>query len=161
MMNSHMRWIVVLTLLFFCWKGVDLDLPWPPRDQEVSTPRPAQEFLEWSAQVRPIAAKMLPTDRVYLSNLYEAMSFILLRDFDRDQPIIKTTDDFVAFHAGTLRLAIDKASVGKYSGLAEAIDQTFLAALGADQKALDDETKPRLIAACGALSWTFGIGKDE
>jgi len=161
MTNSHMRWIVVLMLLFFSWKGVNLDLEWPPINHEVSSPKPADEFLGWAAPVRTIAAKMLPADRLYLSNLYEAMSFILLRDFDRDQPIIKTTDDFVTFHAGTLRLAIEKSNVGKYPGLAEAIDQTFLAALGADQKALDDKTKPRLIAACGALSWTIGIGRDE
>jgi hypothetical protein len=160
-MKTYARWAVVLVLLFFSWKGVSLDVNWPPKGEEVSSPKPAQEFLAWAAPVKRIAPGMLPADRVYLSNLYEAMAFILLRDFDRDQPIIKTTDDFVAFHAGTLRLAIDKASVGKYPGLAEAIDQTFLSALGADQKVLDEASRPRLVAACGALSWTFGIGRDE
>jgi len=161
MKNSYARWIVVLILLFFSWKGVNLDLSWPPADKDTALPAPAKESLEWAAPVRPIAAKMLPADRVYLSSLYEAMVFILLRDFDRDQPIIKTTDDFVTFHSGSLRLAIDKANVGKYPGLAEAIDQTFLSAVGADQKAIDSGMKPRIVAACGALSWVLGIGKDE
>jgi len=161
-MSNYARWIAVVVLLFFSWKGVDLDLPWPPgQAHEVDTPRPSKEALEWSAPVRAIAGKMLPTDRVYLSSLYEAMAFILLRDFDRDQPVVKTTDDFIAFHSGTLRLAIDKENVGKYSGLAEAIDETFVRALGADQRPLDGELRPRLIAACGSLAWTLRVGRDE
>lgn len=159
---NYARYALVVILLFFSWKGVDLDLSWPPEDTAaVATPKPSAEYLEWASQVRPIAANMLPKDRLYLSSLYDAMAFILLRDFDRDAPIVRTTDDFVAFHSGSLRLAVDRASVGKYPGLAEAIDQTFVAALGADQQALDKPLRERLVAACGALAWTFGIGKDE
>ena len=104
---------------------------------------------------------MLPSDRIYLSNLYEAMSFILLRDFERDKPILGSTGDFVTFHTGSLKLAIDKASVGKYPGLAEAIDKTFVNAVGADQQKLDQALQKKLIASCAALSWTLGIGTDE
>jgi hypothetical protein len=104
---------------------------------------------------------MLPSDRIYLSNLYEAMSFILLRDFDRETPIIRSTSDFIAFHTGSLRLAIDKASVGKYQNLAESIDKTFVNAVGAEQQKLDKAMQKKLISACAALSWTLGIGKDE
>jgi hypothetical protein len=158
-MSKYARWIAVVVLLFFSWKGVDLDLPW--QSHEVASPRPSEEAIGWVAGVKPIAAKMMPSDRVYLSSLYEAMAFILLRDFERDQPVIKTTDDFIAFHSGTLRLAIDKENVGKYPGLAEAIDEAFLRALGADQKAIEGEVRPRLVAACGALAWTLRVGKDE
>lgn len=158
----YARYALVVILLFFSWKGVDLDLSWPPSDEPaVSTPRPSQEYLDWAKSVKPIAAKMLPKDRLYLSSFYEAMAFILLRDFDRDKPIVATTDDFVTFHSGSLRLAIDKASVGKYPGLAEAIDETFMAALGPDQKALDDALESRLVAACGALAWVMDIHGDE
>lgn len=158
----YARYALVVILLFFSWKGVTLDLTWPPEDTaRIATPKPNAEFLEWASPVRSIAPKMLPGDRLYLASLYDAMAFILLRDFDRDKPIIRTTDDFITFHSGSLRLAVDKASVGKYPGLAEAIDQTFVAAVGADQQALDKPTQERLVAACGALAWTFGIGKDE
>jgi hypothetical protein len=160
-MNQYLRWLVVAVLLFFSWKGASLNLHWPPHDEAVEAPKPEKEASEWCAAVRPIAAKMLPGDRVYLANLYEAMGHILKRDFSRDQPIIKTSDDFVTFHSGTLRLAIDKASVGKYPGLAEAIDQAFLAAMGADPKPLDSVAQARLLSACSAMSWAIGIGFDE
>lgn len=158
----YARYALVVILLFFSWKGVTLDLSWPPHDESaVSTPRPGQEYLDWARPVQPIAGRMLPKDRLYLSSFYEAMAFILLRDFDRDKPIVATTDNFIAFHSGSLRLAIDKASVGKYPGLAEAIDQTFMAAIGPDQKTLDKSMQERLVAACGALSWVMGIHGDE
>lgn len=159
---TYARYALVVILLFFSWKGVNLDLSWPPEQaQDIDTPKPSVECLEWAAQVRPVAARMLPKDRLYLSSLYDAMAFILLRDFYRDDPILKTTDDFISFHSGTLRLAIDKASVGKYPGLAEAIDQTFVAAIGVDQQKIDKAMQEKLVAACGSLAWTFGIGKDE
>jgi hypothetical protein len=161
-MSNYARYALVVVLLFFSWKGVSLDFSWPPQDASaVSTPKPSAEYLEWANHVRPIAAGMLPSDRIYLSNLYEAMSFILLRDFERDTPIIASTGDFVTFHTGSLKLAIDKASVGKYPGLAEAIDKTFVNAVGADQQKLDQALQKKLIAACAALSWTLGIGTDE
>lgn len=161
-MSIYARFAMVAVLLFFSWKGVDLDMSWPPDGStSIATPKPGSEFLEWASPVRGIAAKMLPADRVYLSNLYDAMAFILLRDFDREKPIIATTDDFVTFHSGSLMLAIDKASVGKYPGLAEAIDATFMSAIGADQRRIDKDVQKKLISACGSLAWTFGIGKDE
>lgn len=156
------RYALVVILLFFSWKGVSLDLSWPPEGGKSHTfVKPDQQYLEWAAGVRPIAAKMLPSDRIYLANMYDAMKFILLRDFDREKPIVATTDDFIAFHSASLRLSIDKQSVGKYPGLAEAIDQTFIAALGADQKRLDKDHEQRLVAACSALSYILEIGRDE
>jgi hypothetical protein len=158
---KYARYALVVILLFFSWKGVTLDLSWPPEESSVSTPRPGQEYLDWAKPVSPVAARMLPKDRLYLSSFYEAMAFILLRDFGREKPIVATTDDFITFHSGSLRLAIDKESVGKYPGLAEAIDRTFMAALGPDQKALDAQGQERLVAACGALAWVMDIHGDE
>lgn len=161
-MNTAARYALVVVLLFFSWKGVSLDLKWPLEgaSSELSV-KPDGKSLEWAAQVRPIAAKMLPSDRLYLANLYDAMKFILERDFVRDDPIVSTTDDFVNFHTSSLRLAIEKKNVGKYPGLAEAIDRTFLNALGPDQQKLDKNLQQNLSAACGALSYVFEIGRDE
>ena len=66
-----------------------------------------------------------------------------------------------AFHAGTLNLAIKRANVGKYAGLGEAIDQVFMQAVGPDQKKVAENTRARLVAACGTLAWTFQVGRDE
>lgn len=162
-MNNFARSAIVVVLLFFSWKGAKIDLNWPPADvaEVVSVQRPSEDALAWAAPVREIAKGMLPTDRIYLASLYEAIAFILKRDFTRDDPVIKTTDDFVAFHSASLRLGIDKKSVGKYPGLAEAIDKTFLNAIGADQRALDPAIAGKLVAASEALSYILGIGKDE
>lgn len=157
-----MRYIVAVLILFFAWKGSELTIPWPPAPlKQIDTPKPDAESLAWAATLKPILPRMLPKDRQYLANLYDSMAFVLLRDGDRESPIVGTTEQFANFHAGTLRLAIDKASVGKYDGLSSAIDQTFVNAAGPDIKAIDKDTRARIVAACGVLSWSFGINRDE
>lgn len=151
-------------LLLFAWKGSTLDLSWPlDALQHSVAPEPTAEMKAWAADAKALTPKMLPTDRVYLSNLYDAMAFVLLRDLNRgDKAIIKTTDGFEAFHAGTLKLAIDKAKVGAYPGLDKAIDKVFFEALGSQEpRVLSDGDKRKLIAGCGALSYTFAVGRDE
>lgn len=170
-MKIEARHIVAALLLWFAWKGNTLDLSWPPAGMErIVSPKvtPSEEHAKWCQGVQKIAATMIPPDRIYLSHLYDAMAFVLLRDFDRTDPIVTTTDSFSSFHGGTLALAIDKAKVGKYPGLDKAIDAAFFAALGVsdpsagiESKALTKEEKQRLVAACGVLSYTFEIGRDE
>ncbi len=161
-MKVPVRYIAVALLLVFAWKGSELTALWPPAPlKAIDTPKPAPELLALAEPLRPILPRMLPKDRQYLATLYDAMAYVILRDGDRDKPIINSNEQFAAFHAGTLRLAIDKAAVGKYPGLAEAIDQVYVAALGADVRELDQDARRRLIAACGVLSWSFGIGRNE
>jgi len=160
-MNIEARWIVAAVLLFFAWKGSDISMPWPPESKpEVASPQPAPELLVWAEPLRPILPKMLPSDRKYLSAFYEAMAFVLVRDGGRELPIIGSTEQFANFHGGSLRLAIDKANVGKYPGLAEAIDQTFVAACGNEVQKVDAKVNARLVAACGVLAWSFDIGHE-
>ncbi len=161
-MNFPVRYIVAAVLLVFAWKGSELTALWPPAPlTNVDTPKPSPELLKLAAPLKPILPRMLPKDRIYLATLYDAMAYVLMRDGDREKPIISSNDQFAAFHAGTLNLAIDKAAVGKYPGLAEAIDEVYVNALGADVRELDAAARKRLIAACGVLSWSFGIGRDE
>lgn len=161
-MKIEVRHIVAVVLLLFAWKGNEIDLSWPPALRATTAaPTPPAELQAWAADVRPIAAKMLPTDRLYLANLYDAMAFVLLRDGDRTQPIIDTTEAFANFHGGTLNLAIDRSKVGKYPGLDKAIDKVFFTALATDEpKALTSDERKRLISACGVLSHAFGIATD-
>lgn len=157
-MSLMWRYIVVGVLLIFAWKGSSLNLAWPPADTDPTIPKPEPALAAWAEPVRPIAATMLPKDRQYLSSLYDAMAFVLLRDGKRGpDAIISTTEKFVAFHASTLRLAIDRESVGKYPGLAAAIDQVFVAAVGAEVRAIGEADTAKLIGACNALAWTFKI----
>lgn len=158
---KYARFAVAAVLLLFAWKGADISMSWPPKvTEDIVAPKPGPELLALAEPLRPILPKMLPSDRKYLANFYEACAFVLLKDGDRDQPIIGTTDQFVAFHAGSLRLAVEKAKVGKYPGLGEAIDQTFVNANGADPKKIDAALRGRLIAACGVLSWAFNVGHE-
>lgn len=162
MNSTALRLSVAAVILAFAWKGSVLDVVWPPPPATViDGPAPDARLLKWAEGVVPIAKTMLPVDRIYLSNLYDAMSFVLLRDGQRDAPIVSTTEKFAKFHSGSLRLAIDKESVGKYPGLDAAIDEVFAQAGGPEVKAIDQDTRDALIAACQVLSWTFGIHRDE
>lgn len=158
----NLRYIVAVVLLVFAWKGSTLDIPWPPEPfQTINGPEPDAKLMKWAEPLKRIVPKMLPADRQYLANFYDAMAFVLLKDGDRDPPIVSTTDQFVVFHANSLRLAIERAKVGKYPGLGEAIDEVFLNAAGAQAKAIDADTRSILVAACGVLSWSFAIHRDE
>lgn len=157
-MNKTARIAVAALLLLFAWKDSFVSVSWPPTGVQLEDiPKPNSELLKWGEQVAAIAPKMLPGDRQHLASFYEAMQFILLRDGDRAQPIISDTDKFVAFHSGSLKLAIEKKKVGLYPGLDKAIDLTFIAAAGADSSQIDGKKRDELIAACGVLSWILGI----
>lgn len=161
-MAIPVRYIVAVVILFFAWKGSVLDLSWPPANTpSVVVPKPDAELLAWADQLQPILPRMLPADRQYLSSFYDAMAFVLLRDGDRDKPIVSDTEQFAAFHAGSLQLAIEKANVGKYPGLDRAIDSVFFAAAGAESMPIDKDRRAKLIAACGVLSWAFAIHNDQ
>lgn len=148
-------------LLVFAWNGSLVRLPWPPAETPTAVvPKPDQSIMAWAEPLRPVLPRMLPADREYLSRFYDAMSFILIRDGNRDEPILGTTDKFVVFHAGSLKAAIDKAKVGQYPGLGEAIDLTFVNALGADARALSPEDRTKLTAACSVLAYAFKVGGD-
>ena len=161
-MNSKLRFVVVAVLLFFAWKGSILDFEWPPSASPVrSIPKPSPEALRFAEPLRPILKRMTHTDRLYLSNFYDATAFILFRDSARSQPLITDTEKFSAFHAGSLQLAIDRKDVGKYDGLGSAIDEVFASAVGPDIRQMNAETRDLAIAACGVLAWSFGINGDE
>lgn len=148
-------------LLLFAWKGSALKLAWPPATTtSVVLPKPEPVILAWAEPMRSVLPRMLPADRAYLSNFYDALCFILIRDGERTPPIIDTTDKFVTFHAGSLQMAIDKANVGKYPGLGEAIDQTIVNAIGADVRPLSPEDRTKLTAACSVLSYVLKVGGD-
>ena len=161
-MNLPVRYIVAVVLLVFAWKGSSLDISWPPEPfQTINGPAPDPKLMKWAEPLKAIVPKMLPADRQYLANFYDAMAFVLLKDGDRDPPIVSTSDQFVVFHANSLRLAIEREKVGKYPGLGEAIDEVFFNAAGAESKAIDSDTRSILVAACGVLSWSFAIHRDE
>jgi hypothetical protein len=161
-MKIDARYVAVAVLLMFAWKGSSIDLSWPPATVvNIDTPVPEAPLKAWAEPLRKIVPRMTPKDRLYLASLYDAMAFVLLRDGQRDEPIIGTTGQFAAFHAGTLRLAIDRENVGKYPGLAEAIDEVFVAAAGPEDVRLAGDRRTRVTAACGVLSWAFGMNRDE
>lgn len=153
------RLAVAAVLLVFAWKGSEVTFTWP-QTVAVEAPKPPKELLAWAEPMRKVLPTMLPADRKYLANFYDAMATVLVRDGGRELPIIGTSAQFEAFHGGSLRLAIDKAKVGQYPGLDEAIDQTFLNACGADQQKLDKKSRDRLVSACGVLSWVLTIGHE-
>lgn len=161
-MTVQWRYVVAAILLVFAWKGSNIALEWPPAPTpSVVIPRPENVLLEWVEPLRPILPKILVKDREYFASFYDALSFVLIRDASREKPIVCTTGDFVAFHAGSLQLAIDKANVGRYPGLGEAIDLSIINALGADARALSDEDRVKLTAVCSTLAYVFKVGGNE
>lgn len=151
------RYAVAAVLLIFAWKDAASLIPW----DKGSPVQPSAELKEIAKPLQQVLPRMTPKDRAYLASFYEAMGHILVNDGDRDTPIISDTDKFAAFHAGSLRLAVNRADVGKYDGLGEAIDMVFVAAAGADVQPLSPAVRSKLTAACGVLSWSFSIGRDQ
>lgn len=150
-------------LLVFAWRGGELGMKWPPMPQPAAVAKvekPTQDQLAWAADLKAILPKMLPADRAYLSAFYDATKFVITQDGERSTPIIGDTDKFTVFHAGSLQLAIQKKNVGKYPGLDKAIDAVFLNAAGADVKAIDRDTREKLLAACNVLAYAFRVNSD-
>lgn len=161
-MSNYARIILVAALLFFAWKGSVLDFEWPiPSASSRSIPKPPLEIMKFADPVRGVLPRMTHTDRLFLSNFYDAMGFILARDSQRSAPLITDTEKFAAFHGGSLQLAVDRKDVGKYDGLGAAIDQVFVNAIGPEVKQLTPELRDRLVGACALLAWTFGIPSNE
>ena len=153
------RYVIVAILLFFSWRGVGVDIQWPPNILPPATggTKPDAESVSMASPLVPILPKMLVSDRQYLADFYDALGWIIERDGQREKPIVVDTEAFAAFHAGSLKLAIDRANVGKYTGLDTAIDQVFFSALGAEVKSLD---RVKAVKACRALSWAFRVNGD-
>jgi hypothetical protein len=161
-MKTAARWLVVGVLLVFAWKGSALDFFWPPRGVPGrGVPNPGPEVIKVAEPLREFLPKMTPKDRLYLSSFYDAVAYILMKDAERNLPIISDTEKFATFHAGSLQLAVDKKDVGKYPGLGQAIDEVFVSAAGPDVVPMSEKTRRNLIGACGVLSWSLGINRDE
>lgn len=157
-----MRFVIVVILLLFAWKGSVLDMSWPQTaTAERTIPKPTPEVLKFAEPIRKFLPRMTHVDRMYLSSFYDATAFIVYRDSLRTQPLVSDTEKFAAFHAGSLQLAVDRKDVGKYDGLGAAIDEVFVSAIGAEVKPLTQETRDKLVAVCGVLAWSFGIHSDE
>lgn len=155
---TNARYVVAAILVYFAWNGVKFDMAWPPRSaSEPTIVMPSQSQLEWAAPLRPLLAKMMPADREYLSSFYDALGFVVYQDGSRSSPAITSSDQFVQLHAGSLNLAVEKRNVGKYPGLAQAIDQTFMAACGPESVSLTKESRMTLVSACNTLAWVFRI----
>ena len=153
-MSFNWRLIVGATLIYFAWNGESLDLPWPPAEGP-KVVKPDEVSREWVMDIR--VNNILPKDRVYLSRFYDAMGWIIMRDSERDTPIITNTEKLSQFHAGSLQLAIDREDVGKYSGLGKSVDDAFKKVLGDDVSPLEGDSTEAVILLCNALSWRFAI----
>jgi hypothetical protein len=160
--NNTARYIVAGALLAFAWRGGSLDVKWPLLPQTtVVAGKPADDQIKWAGELKTILPRMLPADREYLSNFYDAMEYILKQDGERSTPIIGDTEKFTVFHAGSLNLAIQKKNVGKYPGLDKAIDAVFFSAAGADTAMVDAVKRQQLMDACGVLRWSFKVNGNE
>lgn len=157
-MTKWIRYAAVAALLFFSYNGVNFQMLWP-RPTPAPVPTPVAPVL--APQVAAVAKTMLPTDRKYLADFYDCMQFILKRDFARSDKLITNTDAFVAFHASSLRSAIDRGAVGKYPDLGPTIDATIVSFVGADPKEVDEKTGSNLVAACSAIAAALRVGSDE
>jgi hypothetical protein len=158
------RTLVGVALLLFAWKGNITELKWPFEGaQRTPMTEPLNDDQKkWVETLRPIAAGMLPADRLYLSDFYDGMKFVVTRDAARPDAVLTSTEAFARFHGESLAAAIDKDKVGIYTGLGEAIDAVYLAAIGTDDsRALTAEEKQRIVLASGALSRVFAVGSDE
>lgn len=153
------RAAVAVILLLFAWKGSVLPLEWPQLSP-LKTPAPPENVRSLAMPLKGYLPKMTPADRQYLSHFYDAMALVVGRDGARSEPILTTTEKFQTFHAGSLQLAIDKGSVGKYGNLGGAIDEVFLSFNGPEILDIDAAVRDRLVTACRTLAWAFAINGE-
>lgn len=153
---------MAVALILFAWRDAALRMPWPPQDEpKVPLVEPSDKAALAALPVRSIAKAMLHTDREYLSKFYDCMRHVMARDAKRVDPVVSTTDKFLAFHAASLQLAIDQSAVGKYPGLGDAVDLVFMETLGADPRLLTADDREKLADACAALASAFKVGDNE
>lgn len=146
-------------LLYFAWGGSSIKLEWPVPGS-IDAVAPTAKEQKWLEQLTPVVPKLLPSDRIYLSALYDAMAGVIERDGRRDDPVISTTEKFAFFHKQTLGFAINKKDVGKVDGLGEAIDSVFVEAAGAEISPMTGQKRIEIENACNAISWSFRINGE-
>lgn len=148
-------------VLAFAWKGAVVSLRWPPAHlPELRSPKPSREILEYAAPLRSVLPSTIPSDREYFSAFYDAMAFVLIKDGQRDLPIIGDTDQFHWFHAGSIRLFTESRGVGADFRLPDAASETFANACGVSTSPMTPGVRARLAAACGILSYAIEIHRD-
>ena len=161
-MKLSLRLLVAAAVIWFVWAGSKASIEWPAGGLSQSpATKPDAEAAAWVAGVARKAGSMLYTDRIYCSNLYDAMAHVIEQDGKRDKPILADTGKLATFHAGTLDFAIDAKRVGEYPGLGEAIDAAFERALGLEVKSLDPAARANAEKVCRALSYAFAVGGNE
>lgn len=139
-------------VLWFVWKD-RIDSLVHPRDvPSAPVVAPDAAAKAWVAGVD--VNGILPADRDYYARFFDAIDFTLGNDGDHDTPILDTNEKLRRYMIGSLDMAIEKKAVGKYPGLADALDKAFaLAASGVDpatlttpeaiQKTVDEGLAPR------------------
>lgn len=160
-MTISWRVLVAAAVIWFAFQGNTLDFQWPDETPviEGEPDKPSAKAIEWVKGVD--AARMLPSDRMYLVAFYSAMAFVIERDATLKPPVIDTTVKFADLHAGSLDLAIEERNIGKYPGLGAQIDQVFLAAVGDDVTTVTPEKRAAIVEACRALAWRFHMYGEE
>lgn len=186
-MNSLARGLIVMLVLFVVWRAeIDaaikaLQAVTPPAPQPAAPSLPGAASTNARAWVSAVPANaMLPADRIFVGNFYESLGYVLGNEAEKEAQVLDTTVKFRRGHSLALDLAIEKAKVGKYPGLGEAIDRAFALAVvdfpaadigdeAAVAKAIADGLTPRpvtkalrarLIDCCAALRWKLGINGE-
>lgn len=179
------RGMIVAVALLFLWRQEAMDAirglaatPSPPAPAVGPLVPVSPAAQAWASALK--ASAIQQEDRLYYSDFYAALRDVLSRDGEHDAPALDTTEKIRRAHSAALDMALERAKVGRYPGLGEAIDRALaLAAAGASAEDCADEDKvakaieegltprpvtkalrSRLIEACGALAAKFAAGGD-
>lgn len=174
MKPDHVRYLVAAGLLWFALGGdaIKFKLPdivgWKqggPQKPSIMLESEESHSLEAAkADLAKIAGTMLPADRQYLADFYEAMFWVVGNDRG-SVPVIADSEAFTVFHAGSLKLAIEREKIGNYPGLDAAIDRVYLIVAGADvgklsepyRKTIDESRRERIAKASALISWILRV----
>jgi hypothetical protein len=131
--------IVLLAFLFP--EGVKLPTPTP-----APTPEPPAVVVVDDTIVS-LLANADRADKARIVSVYEGLRHVLARD---QGARVNTTEKLAELQANTLQLAIE--SPGKYPGLDEAIETSFVAAMGTDDVlSVTPEVVTKLLAWCDLI----------
>lgn len=143
-------------IVHLSYKTAELDVLWPsPPATQIVSPMPSMTDRRRVAGVS--VAGLSPHDRIYLSNFYDCLAFVVAKDAKKKPPDLQKVDDFLTLHNCSMTVAVDRNDLGLYPALVTQVWTAIALAIGGDVIEYKSADRKKLVTILGALAWRFAI----